>query len=249
MKEATSALAKGLKVIDYVADNQSGVNLKQIAEFLGCSSPAAKKICDTLLEYRYIKKIQKPQRFVAGNKLRELSTGQAHLVISEQITECMLRIQKRIPEVSVHYCEYIGSEVAVTRYIRSQGPGIICHVQPDVLLPYTSVATIVHLAFWPDLTSVSYSKTHMFDEYGSGLWKEEELMRQAIAETRNKGYYLFPFNRDLALRVGVPVFGKNNDFLGSLTIHCVPELMPENIEERLIEIADICIFELEELKN
>lgn len=245
MSNTVSSLEKGLKTIELVSASAEGVSLKEIATHIGCSSPAALKLCNTLLKCGYIIKRSKPMRYTIGRKITELAGNNREQDYRGRIRESMLNINRRLPELSIYFSEYIGEQIHVTSLIRQAEPGVIATTAQSLLMPYTSVSSMVHLAFWPEMTTSEYCRRYHFDEYGSGLWKSEKNFRRELENCRKRGAYYYPFNTESLIRIGVPVRTADNQLLGALTLAEHLDKPLSQPQKRIEMITKIALSEID----
>lgn len=206
-----------LSILEYVAKSVDGVSLKEIAEVAGCSSPAAFHLAQTLVEAGYLEKLDTPKVYVIGQSVFKLSDGLRNNKFSSILMRELKNSQRRFPGVTVYYCEKKGEDVFVRAQILGERPDYIQENLQSPLAVYSSLATLVHVAFCSEEERERYMSRYPFDDYGMSVFKSRENYDKYIEDLRENGFNNKPI-KDSFHWVGIPVFQVGGALRGSLTI-------------------------------
>ncbi|MBN1670187.1 MAG: helix-turn-helix domain-containing protein [Kiritimatiellae bacterium] len=222
------ALTRGMDVLELLAESDDGMRLQDIAKELGGKPPAVHHLLSTLVAGGYVERAERPVRYRLGSGLLDLVGRQVRRRLVRRAGEIMLGLQAELGAVSISFCEARGDGLVVSQQMSVRRPG---HVQRDVaspLPPYTSLASIVHLAFWPEERAQRYREQHPFDVYGSGLWHSAAAFEAVVDKTRAEGYVRLPLEAGAKVRlIGLPVFSATDEFVASLTIQRIARTAKE----------------------
>ena len=211
------ALQKGMAVLDYLASQPTGCELNEIAEMLGCSAPAAFHIVQTMLDADYLRREEKPVRYFLGRALQQLGNAVPVSDADTAIVELLKRIHAELPGCSVFFCAYEGGHVQIQKQISGRFDDTLMENLHNMLPPYTSVGSLVHLAFWSDDMREQYCDTYAFETYGSALWGDYQVLQRFLRQARKNSYLYLPTRDKAHVRCGVPLLIQQ-ELRGSLTI-------------------------------
>jgi DNA-binding IclR family transcriptional regulator len=205
-----------MMIIDLVARSGSGLTLAEIADALGVKRPTAFNLTRTLVAHRYLEKTSRPIRFLLGPGVLEAAEAWRHRAIARQF-EGLVRFLASQIEATVVLSEPLGGEVIAVHLIEMNRPGVVQHSATRRLAPYVHASTLCMLAFWPPAEEAAYRARYPFQEYGAGLWGNEDRLRRFLEETRARGYVEWeaPNSR---LLVGVPVYSSEGSLLAAVGV-------------------------------
>lgn len=212
------SLQRGIKMLERVAEIPTGASLQELAAAIECSSPAAYHMAQTLVAAGYLERSESPVRYTLGGKLFELTRHQQNRSISAAVDDALLAIQEQLPGASAYYCQGRGSDILVMTQITANQPGVIQRNIEQVLPPFTSLASMVHLAFWTDNLAQKYMDLHPFEVHGAVLWGDEEGLQDELTKVRRDGIFFLPLRKRGNLRAGAPVFGPDQRIHASITV-------------------------------
>lgn len=219
------ALLRGLKMLERAAVSSDsagvevGVTLKDLAQAGGCSVPAAFHLAQTLVEAGFLRREEHPPRFFPGERIFFIAASKPHLHLDSDTARLMQEIRRAIPTASVYFCREHGGDVQVHLQWRvNEANDRLAHDVDYPLPPFTSVGSLMHLAFWPEERVRRYSTLHDFSAHGSILWSNQAVMDALLVQIRTDGYFFLPVKNPRQLRLGFAVFYPDGGFAGSLTV-------------------------------
>ncbi len=218
MFKPVQSLKRGMILIETISARREGINLKDLAHAIDCSSAATYHLVQTLVDGGFVKRLESPARYVLGDKLLNLMSNENKDRYYNIVHEEMLRLQKQLPDSSLFYSEYIGNHVTVRSAIHENNPTQIQRPNNYILPPYLSAGSVVHLAYWSSEISDQYQQIYPFHMYGHVLWDDWETFETILAKTRKEGCILVPEKKPLNLKLGLPILGKDNALMAALTI-------------------------------
>jgi DNA-binding IclR family transcriptional regulator len=207
-----------MTILEEVAARPEGAGLQDLAAAIGCSAPAALNLARTLVAMGYLRRQEKPVRYVVGEKVGELSRLQSSRSHIGELKRRMATLVERFPGLSVHHCVFKGSEIVIERTLEGGAGGVFREGADYVLPAYTSLASMVHLAFWPDALAAEYIHRHPFDIYGSAYWRSRENFEAALDRIRKDGVYHKSQDDTEGIGIGIPIFTAGRSLRASLTL-------------------------------
>ncbi len=212
------ALQKGMSLLDYLAQHPDGCELNELADHLSCSVPAAFHIVQTMVAADYVRREEKPVRYFLGKALLRLSAGVEEDAFHQGVQDLMYAIHKALSGASVFYCAFQGGHVQIQKNITKDGGSVLQENLNTMLPPYTSVGSLVHLAFWSDEERQHYFDTYAFETYGSALWGDYSSLLKAIKQTQKNRIVFLPSRDKSHIRAGVPLYNADGIFTASFTV-------------------------------
>lgn len=215
------SLQRGVSMIECAAACPvgCGASLKELAAAAGCSVPAAFHLAQTLVACGFLRREENPPRFYPGERLLEIADSQVRPRSDAGVERLLGAVANVCPEAGVFYCNEAGEDVQV--YMQRRKPEQGGGIQREVgyaLPPYSSVGSVMHLAFWPPERAARYHAAHDFDALGAVLWASHEALAEQLSMIRERGWFFMPMPNRWQLRAGFGVFGTGGVFRGSLTI-------------------------------
>lgn len=210
------SLQHAMRVIAAVAASEDGMRLQDLAATVGLTPGAVHHIVDTLAADGWLVRVPQPVRYRLGHALPAMVARQAGRHLLRVVDAEMAALLQRLPGASLSYCEAAGHEILITR--SSDALGRIGPVTGTVLPPYTSAASVVHLAWWPAERTDAYRQLRPFEVHGLPLWRSADRFARTLATVREQGFIDLPLADQAALRIGVPVLDAAGALAASLTI-------------------------------
>jgi DNA-binding IclR family transcriptional regulator len=228
------SLQHAMTVVEAIAASEDGLRLLDLAQQAGLSSSAVHHIVDTLCAQGWLVREAQPIRYRLGPVLLGLSGHQRQRQRTAIIDAAMIELLQRSGADSVNLCEAAGLEMLLTRCVRADRPDEVTPVSGSVLQPYTSAASLVHLAYWPAERSQTFCELRPFEVHAGTMWPSRAGFDAALAQTRSENCADLPLNDPHALRLGVPVFDADGALIASLTITVHKALDPTAMRARCI---------------
>lgn len=211
------SLQNAMRVIAAVAASNDGMRLQDLAAAVGLTPGAVHHIVDTLAAEGWLVRAAQPVRYRLGHALPAMVARQGGRQLARIIDAEMVALQRRIGTCSVSCCESAGLEILLTRSTDAAHSGTVTPVTGTVLPPYTSAASVIHLAWWPAERAQAYRDLRPFEVHGLPLWGAAERFVAALACARDQDHVDLPLS-DHALRIGVPVLDGGGALAASLTV-------------------------------
>lgn len=211
------SLQNAMRVVAAVAASDDGMRLQDLAAAVGLTAGAVHHIVDTLAAEGWLVRVAQPVRYRLGHALPAMVARQGGRQLARVIDAEMVALQRRIGACSVSCCEAAGLEILLTRATDADRSGTVTPVTGTVLPPYTSAASVIHLAWWPGERAQAYRELRPFEVHGLPMWGDAGRFAAALAGAREHGVVDLPLS-DRALRIGVPVLDAGGALAASLTI-------------------------------
>ncbi|RMD78763.1 MAG: hypothetical protein D6820_09385 [Lentisphaerae bacterium] len=197
---------------------EQGITLKAMAEILDVSPPATFHLLQTLVEAGFLLRTEQPPRYFSGPRLHELALELAADKTEFRLEQRMRRLIEPYPGAAAYYCELRGNELMVIHEMRHHNEDL--RLKRNInrfLAPYSSIASLIHLAFWPDSLRRYYESSHAFEVHGVVPWGNPARLEQTLEQIRQQGYYVSA-EEGQPLRFGFPYHAPNGVLQGSLTL-------------------------------
>jgi len=212
------SLQNAMRVIEAIAASEDGVRIQDLAAVVGLTPAAIHHIVDTLAADGWLVRASKPVRYRLGHALPALVARQGGRLLARCVDAEMVALQRRLGDCSISCCEAAGHEILLTRSTDAKRSGTVTPVTGTVLPPYTSAASVIHLAWWPSERAQAYRDLRPFEVHGLPLWGSAGRFAKALTCARERGHVDLPLSDAGALRVGVPVLDAGGALAASLTI-------------------------------
>jgi DNA-binding IclR family transcriptional regulator len=218
MFKPVQSLQRGLTLIEAISARREGINLKDLAQAIGCSSAATYHLVQTLADSGFVKRLENPARYVLGTKLIHLLSNENQDRYYDILYDELFKLQKQLPGSCLYYSEYVGNHITVNRQIDANNPTQIQRQGTFNLPPYLSAGSTVHMAYWPEETRNQYMQIYPYQEYGQLVWGAWENYETLLIQTRKDGCVLIPERNPLHLKLGLPILGKSGELMAALTV-------------------------------
>jgi len=212
------SLQRAIAMLETVALAKDGISLKDLAEASSCSQPAAFNMAQTFVSHGFLQRSERPVRYFLGNRVAQLVRHQDDSGFRKSVEAALSFIEQTQPEASGYYCELHGSEVMVRTQLTTGQPGVIQHNVDTILTPYSSVGSMIHLAFWPENRIEQYTDLHPFEIHGAATWLDEQQMQRVLESIRKDELFFLPMRDPRRLRAGAPILAANRQIRGSFTV-------------------------------
>lgn len=212
------SLQNAMRVVAAIAGSDDGMRLQDLAAAVGLTAGAVHHIVDTLAADGWVERIEQPVRYRLGHALPALVARQGGRRLARAVDAEMEDLLRRLGGGSLSYCEAAGMEILIIRAADAAHGGRVAPVAGSVLQPYTSAASVVHLAWWPAERAQAYRELRPFEAHGLPLWGSAERFAAALAAARREGFVDLPLADPALLRIGVPVLDAAGALHASLTI-------------------------------
>lgn len=221
--DLVQALARGLAIVDRLADSPDGMGVQQLADHLQVSPPAAHNLLRTLMAQGWVERHDRPVRYGLGPHLRELAARMTAGGLRGRVKTALDGLAARLPDANWLFAEYLGSEIVGTMVALPRS-GTVSERRGSPLGPYASASGLTYQAWCSAAERSRFRTTHPFSEFGAGLWADEATLDRFLADARSRGH-VNPPRPEGSVRVGVPVLGVDGRLLGMLGGYwpCAPD--------------------------
>lgn len=231
------SVQRAMAVVEAIAASEDGMRLQDLARTVGLTAGAVHHIVDTMVAGGWLARTAQPVRYRLGAGLLAMSGRHGQRRLVAVVDAEMIALLARSGGDSISFCEAAGHELLLTRSVHRDRPATVVPVTGTVLPPYTSAASIVHLACWPAERAQAYRELRPFEVHAGGMWPSREAFEAAVATVRSAGHVDLPLAEPRSLRIGVPVLGVGGALLASLTITAVQVADPASARARIIAEA------------
>lgn len=223
-----------MAVVEAIAASEDGMRLQDLARSVGLTAGAVHHIVDTLVAGGWLERGTQPVRYRLGQGLVGIAHRQGRRRMTAVIDAAMIELLAASGGESVSCCEASGNEILLTRAVRGDRPATVVPVVGTVLPPYTSAASVVHLACWPEERAAGYRELRPFEVHAGQMWKGRDAFEAAVAGVRRAGHVDLPLAERTSLRIGFPVFAAAGNLVASLTVTAIQVADPAAARERIV---------------
>ena len=221
-------LARGLKILDILADSEDSVGITELADQLGIDKGSASRMMQTLAKYGFADKDMDTRRYRLGPKVVTLSRS---LLSRMPLREAAKPFLRRLVDETGE-CAHLG--------VLSRGKVLYAdqHESPAALRVTTDVGSTAPLhctALGKALLAFSdHPIPKELDTYTSRTIVTLEMLRYNLEQTRQQGYAIDDEEFVFGVRcIAVPVYDFRDKVIGSvgisgpaarLTLEKIPDL-------------------------
>jgi DNA-binding IclR family transcriptional regulator len=116
-------------------------------------------------------------------------------------------------------------------------PNVLQKPQGQTFQPYANGVGLAYLAFAPAERMASLKAAYPFFEFGAHLWKTQANLETYLADVREQGCAIVPFDRNAALRVSVPVFNKAGALVAVLGCSTPMQGLDDEEQKRIVNLT------------
>ncbi len=215
--EPVQALIRGLDILEAVNRSDRGLSLAEIASATGLKTTTAHNLVRTLILKGYLVKQTKPVRYRTGEALQELVRESCESSLLKRSATVLRSLVQREPKAGVLLSEYLRGEVLVRLQVHPERPGVVQRPHGRTMHPYGSASALLLHAYLPAVEQQAFMERHPFWEHGAHIWKTEDALHTAMAETRKRGVAV-PWRRKKRgeFAVAAPVLRPNHELVAIL---------------------------------
>ncbi|MDD2708192.1 MAG: helix-turn-helix domain-containing protein [Verrucomicrobiae bacterium] len=215
--DLVQSVARSLQILEMVGRSEAGVTLQEMARRLEVQPSTAHNLARTLVNGRFLQKKIHPIRYELGLAFFELVEIQQKRVFRQELARVVKDVFERLPGATVTVTESVNGEILNVLRMSPELPGMLQQPQGRVMNPYTTAASLVFQAFWPEAERNAYRQRHPFDEFGAHLWKTLKRLDDFLEQSRRKGFVLFP-TESRPFCMAAPIFSPRHDLMGALGV-------------------------------
>lgn len=175
-------LARGLKIIDLLADTEGGLTASELIEHLGIDKSGISRLMGTLVKYRFVDRDNETRRYYLGSHVHELGdrAGQ-HSALRDLVQPYLAQLTAQSNE-NAHVAVYSSSQALTIADQPSTEPlRVVSEVGRRMPLHCSAVGKCL-LAF------AGISLPTAFPRFTENTIVDEQLLKKALEEIRHQGY-------------------------------------------------------------
>lgn len=215
--QTIQSVERALDAMERIAQSPQGVTLTALAGSLGLKPPTAHAILRTLVGRSYVRRLDKPARYVLGPAAAALNAAGAPLAWRQAAQDAMARLARQLPKATMVLVEAVGGELVTTRRMCPEQPGVVLRPTHMVMSPYSSASDLAFLAFASPEAAASHRRRYPFAEYGAHQWHGQAALETFLQGARRLGYAL-PTDESFLFRVAAPLVSPNGELLALLGV-------------------------------
>jgi len=182
------SLSRGLLILSWLAEQEDGLSLADLAERLGVSRSTAFNLAATLAAHGFVTKTSRPVRYRLGPAVGVLhdrhEAGRWRVTVEEELRS----LAAELPDCYVIFCENTGGDIRVTLRLDPARPGVVERGPTRPITPYVMALSLAYLAFCGGEDRREYMRRYPFAEYGQGRWGSPGCLEEALANARHQGF-------------------------------------------------------------
>lgn len=206
-------LARGLKIIDLLADTEEGLTATELIDHLGIDKSGISRLMSTLVKYRFVDRDDESRRYYLGVHVHELGhrAGQ-HATLRDLVQPYLVRLSAQSNE-NAHVAVYSSSQALTIADQPSTEPlRVVSEVGRRMPLHCSAVGKCL-LAFG----EVAFPST--FQSFTEKTITDEDALIQQLDEIRHQQYALDDEELTLGVRgIAVPIRNREGRVVATLGI-------------------------------
>lgn len=226
------SLVRSMNIVKLVGSAPDGMRLGEIAAAMNLKVPTCYNLVRTLMAGGFLEK--RNMRFFFGQELVRLAGLQPGSPLETIAETELLSLYQRVPRGTVVFGMAGKRGIEQTSRISFDRPGVIQHLNHELMHPYATAAGLIGLAFADEESYLIQNERWPFSEFGIALWKERTALDACLAEIRRTGTSVSPFDRDIFLRISGAVLDPSGHLLAAVGAS-VPASQIKEGDQTLVE--------------
>lgn len=235
---AIYSVERALKILEFVASRKSGVRVRDVADFLHITAPAAFKHLETLLKCGYVFKDPSTHRYFASYKLAELGSMVLRNIEVREIAHPLLIELMEKTSMTVHFALRDGFEgVYIDKVESARTIPTISRIGMKMRLYSTAFGKAI-LAFLSEEELEEYLRHTQLVRCTPNTIIDPEKLKQELALVRERGYAVDNEENEYGVKcVGAPIFDYTGRVIGAISVTAASgSLNEENIPKIAEEV-------------
>jgi len=222
------SVERSLKVLEYIASKKNGVRVRDVAEFLNVTAPAAFKHLETLVRCGYAFKDPYTHRYFASYKLAELGSIVLRNIEVREIAHPLLIELMEKTSMTVHFALKDGFEgVYIDKVESARTIPTVSRIGMKMRLYSTGFGKAI-LAFLSEEEFEQYLKNVPLNKCTPNTITDPERLKQELVLVRERGYAIDNEENEYGVKcVGAPVFDYTNRVIGAISVTGASGLLNE----------------------
>ena len=215
--DMVQSVARSMQILEMVGRSEEGLTLQELARRLEVQPSTAHNLARTLVNGRFLQKKIHPIRYELGLAFFELVEIQQKRVFRQKMAEAVKAVFARLPGATVTVTESVNGEILNVLRMSPELPSMLQQPQGRIMNPYTTAASLLFQAFWPEAERNAYRQRYPFDEFGAHRWKTLKRLDEFLEQVRRKGFVLFP-TESRPFCMAAPIFSPRHDLMSALGV-------------------------------
>lgn len=234
MKRYVQSLQRGMDILFLLSENQNGLGVGEIAEFLNIASSSTHTLLGTLIMKRLARQVGK--KYFLGEGISILFGSYVNSAYMESVKLIMKDISTKIPGAVIVFAEKEFNEISIRFRVSPDRPGILQTPVNRRISFYFSISSTIIVAFSLEEIQQELFLIHPFDEEGPGIWKDFKTFQKAVEAAKINGFSesIHAGNQIVAF----PVLQDKAGFCGVLSVRVFDKGGKTNWKNKLFEVLE-----------
>jgi IclR family KDG regulon transcriptional repressor len=225
------SLARGLKILDFLAQAQDGISVTELAARLGVDKGSASRLIATLASYGYAEKDPVTRRYYLGSHVVSLSRSLLERLPLREVARPFLRRLMEMTGECAHMAVYSQGKALYIDQVESPAT-LRVNVQVGQMAPLHCTALGKVLLAFGDL-----SLPAGLEAFTPNTLVDPSYLHANLEQARRQGYAVDNEEYDIGVRcIAAPIYGFQGKLAGAIGISGPASRMTT---ERLPELAAI----------
>ena len=224
-RKTVQSVQRACRIVEIVARSDAGVSLGELSQALGLQPNTTYYLADTLVEMRFLDRVERPRRYRLGPALSELLALHRTRERHQRLIAAIRGLAKSHPQATVTAFEVRGSEMVMAARIGPPHRHAVEYPESN-MPPYTNASSLLFLAALRAESRARYEARYPFDVYGAGFWESRAHLEEYLQAVRERGYAAIPRDNPVmgpAIAVAAGVWSAGNQLEAALGFHAPRE--------------------------
>ncbi len=227
-KDLVNSLLRGMDMVKLIGRSPRGLRLNEVAAAMDLKVPTAYNLLRTLQAGGFLDK--RNNLFFIGRELIALARNCDPGGLGVLAENALFSLYRQIPDNILIFGVAQDDGIAQTLRMSFDRPGVIQHLDHELLHPYTSAAGLVGLAFADEAGATLQEERRPFAEFGAGYWKDRQELDEFLRQVRRDGFAVSPFDRNHFQRISAGVFDSRGKLIGIIGVSAPGRLSDADLD-------------------
>lgn len=225
---AIYSVERSLKLLEYIVSKKNGVRVRDVAEFLNVTAPAAFKHLETLVNCGYVFKDPYTHRYFPSYKLVELGSIVLRNIEVREIAHPLLIELMERTNMTVHFALKDGFEgVYIDKVESARTIPTVSRIGMKMRLYSTGFGKAI-LAFLSEEELEEYFSKVPLTKCTPNTITDVEKFKEELEKVRKLGYAVDNEENEYGVKcVGAPVFDYSGKVIGAVSVTAAAGLLNE----------------------
>jgi DNA-binding IclR family transcriptional regulator len=230
------SVLRGIDLLDLLSEAPEGMRLSEMARALDLKAPTTHNLVRTLAMRGLVTQAE-DGRYALGPGVLELADRVRRSRSRQEAEQAVRELGALECGPIVNYSLPATDRLMVRLRMSPDRPGIVQHPANKDNPIYSTANGLAFLAFAPEDQVITMRQAQPFHEYGIRLWPSLDALEAFLAEVRDKGCAVPPFDGQELYLVSAPVRDANEVAVAYLGAAVPRERMEERAAQRALEEA------------